>query len=272
MKKYSIIFSLSVCLSVFMVSSSAFISCSGSGKDDKDGKKDSAVAVASKPLPGSPIKYDSSKRYIYLTWDDAPQPPGTQICKNIFHSEGIKATFFVVGMNQFGRLRANIIDTLRNSYPEFVIANHSYSHGFKNNYKKFYAQPDSAVQDFLRNEAELKVPVKIIRLPGNNSWVGTGEVKGPKSTLPVCRRLRRGSIRGDTPPRRNTNISAACGDWPSSACSTPTKCASPTCQPSELNVASVTSVVRPPAEHGPWTRRSCSPIWISAVTCRAVGE
>ena len=189
MKKHSIIFSLSVCLSVFIMSSSVLVSCSGSGKDDKDGKKDSAVAVASKPLPGSPIKYDSSKRYIYLTWDDAPQPPGTQICKNIFHSEGIKATFFVVGMNQFGRLRANIIDTLRNSYPEFLIANHSYSHGFKNNYKKFYAQPDSAVQDFLRNEAELKVPVKIIRLPGNNSWVGTGEVKGPKSTLPVCRRL-----------------------------------------------------------------------------------
>jgi hypothetical protein len=35
----------------------------------------------------------------------------------------------------------------------------------------------------------LDVPVKIIRLPGNTSWVGKGEMKGPKSTMPVCKRL-----------------------------------------------------------------------------------
>ena len=49
--------------------------------------------------------------------------------------------------------------------------------------------PDSAVQDFLKNQVDLKIPVKIIRLPGNNSWVGKGEMKGPQSTMNVCKKL-----------------------------------------------------------------------------------
>lgn len=165
-----------------------FSAC-GSG-ENKDSKGDSTKPAAStKPVPGAAIPYDSSKLYIYLTWDDAPQPPGTMDCKHIFENEGVKATFFVVGMNQFGRERAKIVDSLRNSYPQFLVANHSYSHGFKNNYKKFYSMPDSAVQDFVRAESEMLVPVKIIRLPGNNSWVLKNEVKGPKSTLNVCNKL-----------------------------------------------------------------------------------
>lgn len=167
----------------------ALLSSCGGGSDKENKADSSKVAAPAKPVPGSAIPYDSSKRYIYLTWDDAPQPPGTVDCKNIFHEEGVKATFFVVGMNQFGREREKIIDTLRNSYPEFLVANHSYSHGFKNNYKKFYQMPDSAVADFKYNESLMKVPVKIIRLPGNNSWVLKDEVKGPKSTLNVCNRL-----------------------------------------------------------------------------------
>lgn len=165
-----------------------FSACGGG--ETKDNKADSTKPAAStKPVPGAAIPYDSSKLYVYLTWDDAPQPPGTIDCKRIFESEGVKATFFVVGMNQFGRERAKIIDTLRNSYPQFLVANHSYSHGFKNNYKKFYSMPDSAVQDFQKAESEMLVPVKIIRLPGNNSWVLKNEVKGPKSTLNVCNKL-----------------------------------------------------------------------------------
>ncbi|HNP23991.1 MAG TPA: polysaccharide deacetylase family protein [Panacibacter sp.] len=165
-----------------------FSACGGG--ESKDNKADSVKPAAStKPVPGAAVPYDSSKLYIYLTWDDAPQPPGTMDCKRIFESEGVKATFFVVGMNQFGREREKIVDTLRNSYPQFLMANHSTSHGFRNNYKKFYSMPDSAVQDFMDNEVKMKVPVKIIRLPGNNSWVLKGEVKGPKSTMPVCHKL-----------------------------------------------------------------------------------
>jgi peptidoglycan/xylan/chitin deacetylase (PgdA/CDA1 family) len=163
------------------------LGCKGSGNGEEKKGADSTT-VAAKPVPGAPIKYDSSKRYIFLTWDDAPQPPGTNICKNVFHQQGVKATFFVVGFNANSRARKRIVDSLRDNYPEFLIANHSYSHAY-NKYKEFYAHPDSAINDFLRNEKELSVPVKIIRLPGNNSWVGKGEMRGPKSTMPVCKRL-----------------------------------------------------------------------------------
>jgi hypothetical protein len=74
-------------------------------------------------------------------------------------------------------------------YPQFLIANHSLTHAFKENYKYFYAHPDSAIKEFVQAQKELNVPLKIIRLPGNNSWVGKGQMKGPKSTMPVCKGL-----------------------------------------------------------------------------------
>lgn len=162
------------------------------GKEDKSGNKaadSTKPVVVTGPVPGTPIKYDSSKRYVFLTFDDSPQPPGTNICKAIFHQQGVKATFFVVGMHQFDHRRKLIVDSLRNGYPEFLIANHSYTHGFRNNYRSFYSKPDSAVKDFLKTQEELKIPLKIIRLPGNNNWVGKGEIRGPKIPLAVCKRL-----------------------------------------------------------------------------------
>jgi len=80
----------------------------------------------------------------------------------------------------------NIVDTVRNSYPEFLLANHSYSHGFRNNYKFFYSHPDSAVKDFIKAQSILNVPVKIVRFPGNNMWIAKGEIRGPKSTRKVA--------------------------------------------------------------------------------------
>ncbi len=35
----------------------------------------------------------------------------------------------------------------------------------------------------------MNIPVKIARLPGNNVWVGKGELKAPKSVMPVCKKL-----------------------------------------------------------------------------------
>lgn len=165
-------------------------SCKGDGEkkngQDKAAGKDS-VAVAL--TPGSTIKLDPAKKYIYLTWDDGPQPPGTINCADIFRSEGVKATFFMVGLHQFSASRARIVDTIRNSYPQFLLANHSHSHGFRDHYREFYANPDSAMQDIYQAEKELKVPVKIVRLPGMNSWVENGKVQGPHSSLEVCNRL-----------------------------------------------------------------------------------
>lgn len=151
----------------------------------------STKAADVKPTPGAAFKYDSSKRYIFLTWDDSPQPPGTVNCKSVFKSEGIKATFFSVGFNQVGPFKKRLIDSIRNEYPQFLLANHSFTHGFRDQYKKFYspAMTDSALADFLKNQEELKIPVKIIRLPGNNTWASNGNIQGQKSNTAVVRKL-----------------------------------------------------------------------------------
>jgi hypothetical protein len=84
-----------------------------------------------------------------------------------------------------------VIDSIRNGYPQFLLANHSFSHGFNDKYAKFYsaAMTDSALHDFLRNEKELQVPVKIIRLPGNNTWASNGEIHGQLSKNPLVHKL-----------------------------------------------------------------------------------
>lgn len=168
----------------------AVTGCNNNSTADKK-VADSAKTVAAKPVPGTPIKYDSSKRYIFLTWDDSPQPPGTVNCKAVFHAEGVKATFFGVGFNQVGPWKKRLIDSLRNGYPEFLLANHSFSHGFNDKYSKFYApaNTDSALHDFLKNEKELGVAVKIIRLPGNNTWASNGNIQGQKANTVLVKKL-----------------------------------------------------------------------------------
>jgi peptidoglycan-N-acetylglucosamine deacetylase len=175
------------CLLAVMV---LLVACKNNGADNK-AAKDSSNLAAAKPLPGSAIKLDSSKRYIYLTWDDSPQPPGTVNCKSVFREQAIKATFFGVGFNQVGPWKKRIIDSLRNDYPQFLLANHSFSHGFNDKYSKFYspAMTDSALNDFLRNEKDLKIPVKIIRLPGNNTWASNGIISGQKAENPLIVKL-----------------------------------------------------------------------------------
>ena len=164
--------------------------CKNNGADKK-AITDSINTAALKPLPGSAIKLDSSKRYIYLTWDDSPQPPGTVNCKSVFRDAGIKATFFGVGFNKVGPWKKRIIDSIRNDYPQFLLANHSFSHGFNDKYSKFYspAMTDSALNDFLRNEKDLNIQVKIIRLPGNNTWASNGVITGQKAENPLIVKL-----------------------------------------------------------------------------------
>jgi len=166
-----------------------FASCKGDGAKEKKSEKPAKDSVATALKPGSSIKLDPAKKYVFLTWDDGPQPPGTTNCEEVFREEGVKATFFMVGMHQFSPSRERIVDSIRNSYPQFLLANHSHSHGFRDHYREFYANPDSAMQDIYQAEKELKVPVKIVRLPGMNSWVENGNIKGPHSSLEVCKRL-----------------------------------------------------------------------------------
>ncbi|MBS1729298.1 MAG: polysaccharide deacetylase family protein [Bacteroidetes bacterium] len=176
---------------------SIFLFSCKSGNEKTDPKADSIAAkkkadsifVANGGFISAPFHYDPSKRYIYLTWDDGPQPPGTSTCMKVFKDLGVKATFFMVGMHGFDSYRMSLVDSVRNSYPQFLLANHSYSHAFRDHYATFYTHPDSAIADFMKVQDMYKIPVKIIRLPGNSAWVNDHEVKSAKSVRNVCNML-----------------------------------------------------------------------------------
>ena len=48
---------------------------------------------------------------------------------------------------------------------------------------------DSTLNDFLRNEKDLNIQVKIIRLPGNNTWASNGVITGQKAENPLIVKL-----------------------------------------------------------------------------------
>lgn len=130
--------------------------------------------------------YDSTKKYIYLTFDDGPQL-GTVTCFNLCRAEAVKASFFMVGLH--ANLKSDgheIVNRIRSAYPGAVLANHSFSHA-NNRYLDFYLHPEQAAADMFQAQRSLQVPYLIARLPGNRSWVRQGEVKASPLARPLAR-------------------------------------------------------------------------------------
>ena len=172
------------------VSSLILFSCNNGSQQKKAVDSTKKTVVVNTMIPGTPIHYDSSKRYIFLTWDDSPQPPGTQNCTRTFREQGVKATFFAVAAHyNIDPLRKRILDSLKKAYPEFLVANHSYTHAFRDNYNFYYMHMDSAVNDILKAQQDMQIPLKIVRLPGRNTWAGNSEFRGPKTSEKVARKL-----------------------------------------------------------------------------------
>lgn len=134
-----------------------------------------------------PIVYDSNKTYVYLTFDDGPQS-GTKETFNICKKQGIKASYFMVGKHANDKWGQQTVTMIRDAYPQFLLANHSYTHAGEK-YQYFYQHPLISVPDFLKAQASLNVPYKIIRLPGNNAWVVNSKIKSSKLVKTVCNKL-----------------------------------------------------------------------------------
>lgn len=145
------------------------------------------TGTAPKP-PEQAFVADSNKLYVYLTFDDGPQP-GTLTCYNICKAEGVKATFFMVALHQQRKRDGKqLVGMIRNDYPQFLLANHSYDHTMEH-YKYFYQHPDMAFENFKRAQDSLQVPKKIIRLPGNGGWVLQNHFKTSHLVSAVAHRL-----------------------------------------------------------------------------------
>ncbi len=136
----------------------------------------------------SPFEHDSTKKYIYLSFDDGPQH-GTLETYAICRDNGIKATYFMVGLHAQMKKDGNeIVAKIKSGYPQFLLANHSYTHAL-GKYIEFYQDPENTMLEFLRAQDLLEVPYKIIRLPGNNAWVLKDSTKRTQLVTAVCNRL-----------------------------------------------------------------------------------
>lgn len=134
-----------------------------------------------------PFSYDSTKNYIYLTFDDGPQN-GTVACFELCKHLGVKASFFMVGQHANSTKTKAIVAEIREAYPQILLCNHSTTHA-NGHYKYFYHHPNMAAEDFYKAQQTLNVPYKIIRLPGNSAWVNGIGIKASPLVDSVCIKL-----------------------------------------------------------------------------------
>jgi peptidoglycan/xylan/chitin deacetylase (PgdA/CDA1 family) len=147
-----------------------------------------SIQFISSSISQKTVAHDTTKKYIFLTFDDGPQK-GTMAVYNVLKTQGVKATFFMVGLHAAIKSDGKeIVNTIKQSYPLTLLANHSYTHA-NDKYFYFYHHPDMALQDFLHAQETLSVPHKIIRLPGNSAWVQSNKIKASPLVKPVCNKL-----------------------------------------------------------------------------------
>jgi len=156
---------------------------------NENADQDSNTTVAPPAIPpkdSARAPLDSTKKYVFLTFDDGPQP-GTENVMQAIKETGIKATFFMIGLHAtFSPLMRSYVDEIRNGYPMYWLANHSYTHAYNDHYIQFYHDPKGALHDFTRTDTSLQVPQRIYRFPGNNAWVlDSGRMRGTKLVRPV---------------------------------------------------------------------------------------
>ena len=161
--------------------------CNSSSERDQHTTTETAVADTVRQTVQTPIIYDNSKQYIYLTFDDGPQNGSNAVletCKQL----GVKASFFMVGSHAYTKPLQDLVNRIRSGYPQTLLCNHSFTHA-NGRYIYFYHHPEMALQDFLKTQTFLNIPYKIIRLPGNRAFVLKNEIKASGLVKPVCMQL-----------------------------------------------------------------------------------
>lgn len=114
-------------------------------------------------------EFDKHPKHVFLTFDDGPLV-GSAVIDSVARSRKIKVSAFLVGRHaHMGRDRKRDLERYR-SNPYVACYNHSYTHGL-NKFSAFYNNPTSAFADFEKNEEDLELQHKIVRLPGRNIWI-----------------------------------------------------------------------------------------------------
>lgn len=114
---------------------------------------------------------EGEEKICYLTFDDGPTTSITPQILDVLRRYDVKATFFEVGS-----LINRNMDMARRVYEEgHLIANHSYSH----EYKELYASSESFMSEVTQTYEKIKEatgeeePFKLIRFPGGSYNAGS---------------------------------------------------------------------------------------------------
>jgi len=121
-----------------------------------------AAAIENQIVWGEEEHQSGGIKRVYLTFDDGPSPNTDKIL-DILSEYGVKATFFVVGKENYTEQYKRIVDE------GHTLAMHSYSHV----YNEIYSSPDAYKQDLNKLRTFLYeltgVECDIVRFPGGSS-------------------------------------------------------------------------------------------------------
>lgn len=114
------------------------------------------------------VKLKERMKFIYLSFDDGPLK-GSENIDSVVIAERLKISVFVVGHNAEASKVLGNYYKLYEQNPFVETYNHSFTHA-KGHYERFYSNPENVLADIQKNERELNLKFKIVRLPGRNIW------------------------------------------------------------------------------------------------------
>lgn len=126
------------------------------------------VKTAEKKRAGSILPDGSSKKKIYLTFDDGPNK-GTRNVLQIIREEQVPASFFVVAVHSTDTRQQKETWEILRADSLIDLCNHSYSHA-RNRYNSYYENPAAVIEDFNQAQQLLGLSNRIARTPGRNIW------------------------------------------------------------------------------------------------------
>lgn len=113
--------------------------------------------------------FDKMPKHVYLTFDDGPLV-GSAAIDSLATAKNIKVNAFLVGRHaNMSKGRKRDLAKYENN-PLVSCYNHSYTHAY-NRFSNFYGSPQTAYDDFVKNESDLNLKHKVVRLPGRNIWI-----------------------------------------------------------------------------------------------------
>lgn len=104
----------------------------------------------------------TQKKYVYLTFDDGPDPKTTPQILDILKKENVKATFFVIGQN---------ITYYKKTFNRIVNENHTLGlHSYTHDLKEVYKSDSSFINEMTKSRKLIKSltgkDINILRFPG----------------------------------------------------------------------------------------------------------